>query len=74
MRGVFLKPPRSPCPERAVLAAIFRQALRDAKRGNEEAVAWLDDVGPASAAALGLDTERAAAWRDVDLQHAAAGG
>jgi hypothetical protein len=54
------------CGERALLAAVVRQALEDAKRGSSEAAEWLDHVAPWwCAKLLDLDAERVRAWRGV---------
>lgn len=68
MRGQAVKPLRSASPERAILAAIVGQALRDAQRGDAEAADWLDDVGPLFCGVLGLDEAAAADWRNANLQ------
>lgn len=56
--------------ERALLAAVIAQALKDARRGSQEAASWLDDVGPDWCEDfLGIAATAAVAWRAADPDH-----
>jgi hypothetical protein len=68
MRGRLVRGLRSAIGERALVAAVIAQALKDAQRGNAEAAAWLDEVGPGWCESfLGIDATAAADWRSADV-------
>jgi hypothetical protein len=67
MRGRLVRGLGSASGERALLAAVIAQALKDARRGSQEAASWLDDVGPDWCDDfLGIAATAAVDWRAAD--------
>jgi len=71
MRGNLVRGLANSTSERRLAAAIYVQALIDARRGDLGAAGWLDEIGPAWAKMLGIEEGAARAWRAADLEQKA---